>query len=587
MWQFIRSHILTVLIFIGAAHGILVVGPKSIRANQDYTVVISNFNLNMSKVDVMLRITGHSDNRTNILDLTKTVEMPVDLSAGNYKIAIDGQRGFSFHKEAELVHLSKTIAGLIQIDKPVYKPGDTVNFRVIVLDSELKPPARVKSIHVTISDPQKNVIRKWSTTKLYAGVFESDLQIAPTPMLGMWNISVKIDGEEIVTKTFEMKEYVLNSFDVDVMPSVIPLMEHEGLNLTITANYHFGKPVKGLAKVELYLDDDRLDQKKEFEMFGMGQVELRFVGEIDVHEVSEDVLVKTTFIEQFTNRTVVKQSYITVYKYKYGVQLIKDSPQFRPGLPFKCALQFRYHDGTPAKGITGNVEVSDIDYRTTATSDDGGVIKLELNPSDNIDVMNINFSDDDNGFFFGAVVEKVDVVTNAYLKLELKSPVKLNRMLRLTITCNERMTFFLYYVVTKGNIIDSGYMRPNKQNKYPLQLNATEKMIPKAKLIVATVASSVIVFDYVDIDFTDLPYVPYNDSLNVPQIESELMSGRQSAYYKNSHELLWEDIMPLYNEFYAIEDNDFDEFHREDAHSLTRRAGLLFQQHCDDQCRKM
>ncbi|XP_053668200.1 thioester-containing protein 1 allele S3-like [Anopheles marshallii] len=587
MWQFIRSHILTVLIFIGAAHGILVVGPRTIRANQDYTVVISNFNLNMSKVDVMLRITGHSDNRTNILDLTKTVEMPVDLSAGNYKITIDGQRGFSFHKEAELVHLSKTITGLIQIDKPVYKPGDTVNFRVIVLDSELKPPARVKSIHVTISDPQKNVIRKWLTAKLYAGVFESDLQIAPTPMLGMWNISVKIDGEEIVSKTFEMKEYVLSSFDVEVVPSVVPLEKDQSLTLQIEANYHFGKPVKGVAKFEVYLRNGFLDQKHQFEVNGKRQVELRFKNYFEVLADRQDVLVKTTFIEQTTNRTVVKQSHITVYKYKYGVQLIKDSPQFRPGLPFKCALQFRYHDGTPAKGITGNVEVSDIDYGTTATSDDGGVIKLELNPSDNIDVMNINFSDDDNGFFFGAVVEKGDVVTNAYLKLELRSPVKLNRMLRLTVTCNERMTFFLYYVVTKGNIIDSGYMRPNKQNKYPLQLNATEKMIPKAKLIVATVASSVIVFDYVDIDFTDLPYVPYNDSLNVPQIESELMSGRQSAYYKNSHELLWEDIMPLYNEFYAIEDNDFDEFHREDAHSLTRRAGLLFQQHCDDQCRKM
>ncbi|XP_053658713.1 thioester-containing protein 1 allele S3-like [Anopheles marshallii] len=589
MWQFIRSHILTVLIFIGAAHGILVVGPRTIRANQDYTVVISNFNLNMSKVDVMLRITGHSDNRTNILDLTKTVEvrrhmnrmitfnMPVDLSAGNYKITIDGQRGFSFHKEAELVHLSKTITGLIQIDKPVYKPGDTVNFRVIVLDSELKPPARVKSIHVTISDPQKNVIRKWSTAKLYAGVFESDLQIAPTPMLGMWNISVKIDGEEIVSKTFEMKEYVLSSFDVEVVPYVVPLEKDQSLTLQIEANYHFGKPVKGVAKFEVYLRNGFLDQKHQFEVNGKRQVELRFKNYFEVLADRQDVLVKTTFIEQTTNRTVVKQSHITVYKYKYGVQLIKDSPQFRPGLPFKCALQFRYHDGTPAKGITGNVEVSDIDYGTTATSDDGGVIKLELNPSDNIDVMNINFSDDDNGFFFGAVVEKVDVVTNAYLKLELRSPVKLNRMLRLTVTCNERMTFFLYYVVTKGNIIDSGYMRPNKQNKYPLQLNATEKMIPKAKLIVATVASSVIVFDYADADFQDLRN-NFNFKINKNQLRSgeELqlnMNGRAGAYvalaaydksllqFSTKHDIFWQDIVDIFSEFHTKRWNDFDFFH--------------------------
>ncbi|XP_053669045.1 thioester-containing protein 1 allele S3-like [Anopheles marshallii] len=589
MWQFIRSRILTVLIFIGAAHGILVVGPKSIRANQDYTVVISNFNSNMSKVDLMLRITGHSDNRSSILDLTKTVDvrrnmnrmitfnMPVDLSAGNYKITIDGQRGFSFHKEAELVHFSKTIAGLIQIDKPVYKPGDTVKFRVIVLDSELKPPARVKSIHVTISDPQKNVIRKWSTAKLFVGVFESDLQIAPTPMLGMWNISVKIDGEEIVSKTFEVKEYVLSSFDVEVVPSVVPLEKDQSLTLKIEANYHFGKPVKGVAKFEVYLRNGFLDQKHQFEVNGKRQVELRFKNYFEVLADRQDVLVKTTFIEQTTNRTVVKQSHITVYKYKYGVQLIKDSPQFRPGLPFKCALQFRYHDGTPAEGITGNVEVSDIDYGTTATSDDGGLIKLELNPSDNIDVMNINFSDDDNGFFFDAVVEKVDVVTNAYLKLELKSPVKLNHMLRLMVTCNEQMTFLVYYIMSKGNIIDSGFMRASNQKRFSLQLNATEKMIPKSKIIVATIISSTVVHGFVDIDFktfrNDL-FLSTDEEEVKPGQQIELrLSGHPGAYvglaaydkgllyYKPNHDLFWEDAMQVFEGFHEVVEDKLEMFH--------------------------
>ncbi|XP_052895818.1 thioester-containing protein 1 allele S3-like [Anopheles moucheti] len=604
MWQFIRSRILTVIIFIGAAHGILVVGPKFIRANQDYTVVISNFNSNVSKVDLMLRMEGRSNDDRSVLNLTKTVDvrrnmnrmisfnMPADLVAGNYKIIVDGQRGFSFHKDAELVHLSKTITGLIQIDKPVYKPGDTVKFRVIVLDSELKPPARVKSIQVTIRDPQTNEIRKWSTAKLYAGVFEGDLQIAPTPMLGIWNISVKLDGEELVSKTFEVKEYVLSSFDVDVVPSAVPLEDDRGLILTITANYHFGKPVKGLVKVELYLEDDRLDQKKEFEMFGMGQVELRFVGELVVHEFHQDVLVKTTFIEQHTNRTVVKQSGITVYKYKYGVELIKESPQFRSGLPFKCALQFRYHDGTPAKGITGKVEVMEIGYETTATSDDEGLIKLELNPSDNVDDMNIYFSDDDIGFFFEERVEKVDVVTNAYLKLELKSPVKLNRMLRFTVTCNERMSFFVFYVVSKGNIIDSGYMRPNKQNRYSLNLNATENMIPKAKLIVATVASHIVVYDVVDISFEDFRN---NFDLRIDEVEIKpggqielQMSGRPRAYvglaaydkallyYNKKHDLFWEDVMREFDGFHKIDENEFDKFHSMGLFGMTL-AGIQFE----------
>uniref|UniRef100_A0A182SLG9 Alpha-macroglobulin receptor-binding domain-containing protein n=1 Tax=Anopheles maculatus TaxID=74869 RepID=A0A182SLG9_9DIPT len=137
---------------------ILVVGPKFIRANQEYTLVISNFNSNQAKVDLMLRIAGQTDDGRDVLNITQMVDvrrnmnrminfnMPADLSAGNYKITIDGQRGFSFHKEAELVYLNKIVSGLIQVDKPVFKPGDTVQFRVIVLDTELKPPAHLKTI---------------------------------------------------------------------------------------------------------------------------------------------------------------------------------------------------------------------------------------------------------------------------------------------------------------------------------------------------------------------------------------------------------------------------------------------------------
>ncbi|XP_049293332.1 CD109 antigen-like [Anopheles funestus] len=588
MWQFIRLRILTVILFAAAAHGILVVGPKFIRANQNYTVVISNFNTNLNKVDLMLRIEGHAEDGQNVLNITKSVDvrkqmnrminfnMPKDLSTGYYKITIDGQRGFSFHKEADLVYLSKTVSGLIQIDKPVFKPGDTVQFRVIVLDTELKPSTRIKTVQVMIRDPQNNVVRQWSSARLYAGVFENNLQIAPTPMLGIWNISVLVDGEVLVSKTFEVKEYVLSSFDVEVVPTVIPLEEHQSLSLTIAAHYHFGKPVKGHVKVELYLEDDKRDQVKEFDVYGMGQVNLQYADYFTVHRDWEDVRVKTTFVEQFTNRTVVKESQITVYKNPYRVELIKESPQFRPGKPFKCTLQFRYHDGTPAKGVTGKVEVMEVGYETTSTTDDKGRILLELSPSDSTETMIVYFSNDDDGFFFNEQVDKVEVLTDAYLKLELKSPIKLNRKLRLMVTCNERMTFFMYYIVSKGNIIDSGFMRPNRQNKYPLELDATEKMIPKAKIIVATVAKQTVIYDFVDIDFEELRN---NFELSVDEQELKpgrqiglRMSGRPGAYvglaaydkgllyYNKNHDLFWEDAMQVFDGFHAIDENEFDKF---------------------------
>ncbi|XP_049293398.1 CD109 antigen-like [Anopheles funestus] len=614
MLQSISSQILTVVIFIGAAHGILVVGPKFIRANQDYTVAISNFKSNLTNVNLILRIEGRTDDGRNVLNVTKMVnlpnnvnkriffKMPKDLSSGFYKIMIEGQRGFAFYKKATLVYLGKSESGLIQINKPAFKPGDTVQFRVIVLDTELKPPSRVKTVHVTICDPQNNVVRQWASAELHVGVFENNLQISPTPMLGIWNISVQLDGELLVSKTFEVKEYVLSSFDIEVVPTVIPLGEHQSLSLTITANYHVRKPVKGLAIVELYLEDDKLYQQKEFEIHGIRHVEMRFFRSLEMQDDQQDVRVKTTFIEQSSNHTVVKESQITVYKYVYSVELIKDISYFRPGLPFKCALQFRYHDGTPAKGITGKVEVMDIEYQTNATSDDEGLIKLELNPTDNIEEMYITFSNQD-GFYFNEGVDKAGGVTNVFIKLELNSPIKKNKILQFWVTSNEQMTFFVYYVISKGNIIDAGFISPNKQNKYPLRFKATEKMIPKAKVIVMTVVNKTVLHDVLDIDFDELLNkikMSINKQEVKPGQEIEiLMSGRPGSYvglaayvkdvleFNQNHDLFWKDIMRVYNGFGLNVENEFDKFSSmgvfvttldditfNEAHDMLAREGL-------------
>ena len=54
---------------------LLVVGPKFIRANQEYTLVISNFNSQLSKVDLLLKLEGETDNGLSVLNVTKMVDV--------------------------------------------------------------------------------------------------------------------------------------------------------------------------------------------------------------------------------------------------------------------------------------------------------------------------------------------------------------------------------------------------------------------------------------------------------------------------------------------------------------------------------
>ena len=83
------------------------------------------------------------------------------------------------------------------------------------------------------------------------------------------------------------------------------------------------------------------------------------------------------------------------------------------------------------------------------------------------------------------------------------------------VTCTERTTFFVYYVVSKGNIIDAGFIRLNKEMTYHLQLSATEKMIPKAKILIATVVGRTVVYDCMDLDFQEFRNHVSNCNCNV------------------------------------------------------------------------
>ncbi|ETN58247.1 thioester-containing protein [Anopheles darlingi] len=223
-----------------------------------------------------------------------SLKIPDIRSTNSGRITISGKiKKNPFSKTVDLGYQTKSISSFIQLSKPVYKPGDSVQFRVIVLDPDLKPPSGLKMITVTVQDSIGNNIRFWTDAKVNNGVFEGQLDIASSPLLGTYNIKVEANGEELVSKTFEVKEYVLSTFEINVRPTVVPLLEHQALILTIAANYYFGKPVIGSVKIDLYDDENKsLYKLKQADLNGMLQVHLPFTEPLSIVELQQDVNVK-------------------------------------------------------------------------------------------------------------------------------------------------------------------------------------------------------------------------------------------------------------------------------------------------------
>ena len=126
-----------------------IVAPSKIRPNTDYHVSCS-LHGNSEHVDVEVIISGQETATGNFNQIKKNVILNTDdtriinfeigeWSAGNYKLSAIGKGGLTFRNETSIQFEQKSYSVFIQTDKAIYKPGQLVQLRAIVVDPSLQP----------------------------------------------------------------------------------------------------------------------------------------------------------------------------------------------------------------------------------------------------------------------------------------------------------------------------------------------------------------------------------------------------------------------------------------------------------------
>lgn len=122
-----------------------IVASENIRPYSDYRVSVSIHN-QTEPVTIRLSIADEDDViNTKDIDIvkneTKLVVLPVEeLSVNGYiKFLAEGISGINFKNFTLLNVESKNYSIFIQTDKAIYKPGETIKFRILALDFDLKP----------------------------------------------------------------------------------------------------------------------------------------------------------------------------------------------------------------------------------------------------------------------------------------------------------------------------------------------------------------------------------------------------------------------------------------------------------------
>ncbi|NXW87675.1 A2MG protein, partial [Alopecoenas beccarii] len=140
-------------------------------------------------------------------------------------------------RKSVLVQNSESLV-FVQTDKPIYKPGQTVLFRIVSLDKDFRPLNEV--------DPRNNRLYQWTKAELKGGLIQLFFNLTSEPMQGTYTVVAEKASGKTIQHTFSVEEYVLPKFEVTVkMPKVITILD-EKLKVTVCGLYTFGKPVPGL-----------------------------------------------------------------------------------------------------------------------------------------------------------------------------------------------------------------------------------------------------------------------------------------------------------------------------------------------------
>lgn len=273
---------------------------------------------------------------------------------GDYSLEVKSFSGNDFKKAAKLNMNAKTTSVFVQTDKAIYKPADTIQFRVLVLSADMKPLDK-PSTQIYFTDGAYNRVKQFKDVAFIKGVFQSELQLSDLPVIGTWKIHVKVNEESEATKEFEVAEYTLPKFEVKIDTSPDVSFKEGKIKATVKAKYTFGKIAKGNATVTgkvleriygSWTDSEHRKVSKSIEVNGKGSAEFDFANDFGIKDNFHEKTVElsATFKDELTEREVNATASVIIHTTPHKIELTKSSETFKIGLPFSITAIVKYHD---------------------------------------------------------------------------------------------------------------------------------------------------------------------------------------------------------------------------------------------------
>ncbi|XP_067314067.1 pregnancy zone protein-like [Pseudorasbora parva] len=279
-------------------------------------------------------------------------------SVQKLKVEVQGQV-FRATEERKVMFRRYLPLTFIQTDKPIYNPGQTVNFRVVTMDPRFVPFDQMYSL-VVLEDNNNNRIGQWTNVSSTQWILQLSHELNPEAQIGMYTLKAFID-DRMISQVFEVKKYVLPKFDVTVNAPQMYSVGDVGLKVEACAKYTYGQPVPGQALVEVCRDPQpyvvvpnvtRLCLNKTAKMNATGCASVtvavsEFFNAKFEYNMQDTFLVNVNVTEEGTDVEMSKSATVSI-TFEVGKVTFVDLPDyFEPGLTIYGKISVSSFDGTP------------------------------------------------------------------------------------------------------------------------------------------------------------------------------------------------------------------------------------------------
>lgn len=141
----------------------------------------------------------------------------------------------------------------ITLDKGIYKPGDTVNFRALLTGKENDEPV-VKEANICIYDGNDNKVYNENVTTSEYGILSGTFTLANEVNSGIYKLVVKTNTNE-TTKQFKVNPYITPKYEMKIDFDKQNYLVGDNATININAKYFFGEPVSN-AKYTVYINGE-------------------------------------------------------------------------------------------------------------------------------------------------------------------------------------------------------------------------------------------------------------------------------------------------------------------------------------------